>query len=80
MDSLNESETEPLRVNTRKGKKEGKEEERSQVNSCVYTIEREKIEKFRNSMRILEKKEQRRRISKGCVAIALKKATLLFVN
>ena len=44
MDSLNESETEPLRVNTRKGKKEGKEEERSQVNSCVYTIEREKIE------------------------------------
>lgn len=38
MDSLNESETEPLRVNTRKGKKEGKEGERSQVNSCVFIL------------------------------------------
>ena len=48
MDSLNESETEPLRVNTRKGK----EEERSQVNSCVYTIEREKMEKCKEIVRL----------------------------
>ena len=53
MDSLNESETEPLRVNTRKGeeRREGRGEKSGKL-VCVYTIEREKIERFEEIVRV----------------------------